>query len=71
MIHVGERVSHFKTGRSGLVHFVGRARYVILFDDGKEEWRRKNVFVKEADFDAWYDADQWDFFVPWWDLFDP
>ena len=46
-IVVGDTVKHFRTGRRGVVRFLGQhGRVAIKFDDGYEEWRWMNAFVK-------------------------
>ena len=45
----GDRVAHFKTLRQGTVTYVSAVssgKMIIVFDDGKEEWRWCGAFVK-------------------------
>ena len=47
---IGDRVAHFKTGRSGVIRFLGsNGMMIIFFDDGREEWRRRAAFRKVTD----------------------
>ena len=47
-LSVGDRVSHYKTGRTGIICYlyVSGKKAVILFDDGKEECRWIRAFVR-------------------------
>ena len=45
---VGDRVAHFKTLRAGTIAYLSQAtvgKMIVIFDDGKEEWRWCNAFV--------------------------
>ena len=44
---VGDTLEHFRTGRRGVLRYLGEnERCFIQFEDGKEEWRWLKAFVK-------------------------
>ena len=44
---VGDTLEHFRTGRRGVLRYLGEnERCFIQFEDGKEEWRWVTAFVK-------------------------